>query len=296
MRRVSYLLTLIISLFLISNGIAGDEEKSEEYFRIPPPDTIQVLTVQDGSSLIGRIVEVGENEIIFRTDLGEMTIAKSKIRKIEEVPAETMRGGARWFENPNSTRLYFAPTARMLKKGDGYFSDYMLFFPGVAYGITGNFTFGGGMSLIPGVDIDDQVFYFTPKIGIEASRKTSFAVGALVLALPEIDDESPLVGVLYGVGTFGEPDGSVTAGIGYGFVDDEIADKPLVMLGGEKRFSRRMSFVSENWIFPGVDDPLVSYGFRFFGEDISVDLALFNMLGEDAIFPGVPWVDFVFNF
>jgi hypothetical protein len=154
----------------------------------------------------------------------------------------------------------------MLKKGQGYFSDYMLFFPGVAYGFTDNFTFGGGMTLIPGVDIDDQVFYFTPKFGLKTSRNTNIAAGALILALPEIDNESPVVGILYGVGTFGDPDG------------------------------RRVSFVSENWIFPEVDEPLVSAGFRFFGEGISVDLGLINVLGEDIFFPGIPWVDFVFNF
>ncbi len=57
-----------------------------------------------------------------------------------------------------------------------------------------------------------------------------------------------------------------------------------------------MALVSENWIFPGVDVPVVSYGFRFFGEKMAVDLALFNVLDDDAIFPGIPYVDFVWNF
>ncbi|MCZ6819631.1 MAG: hypothetical protein O7G31_09090, partial [Calditrichaeota bacterium] len=69
-----------------------------------------------------------------------------------------------------------------------------------------------------------------------------------------------------------------------------------IMLGFERRTSRRTAFVSENWIFPGVDNPLISYGFRFFGEKIAVDLAFVNILGEDAIFPGIPYVDFIYNF
>lgn len=36
--------------------------------------------------------------------------------------------------------------------------------------------------------------------------------------------------------------------------------------------------------------------FPFFGESLSVDVALVNLLGEDAILPGFPYVDFVFNF
>lgn len=67
-------------------------------------------------------------------------------------------------------------------------------------------------------------------------------------------------------------------------------------LGGEARFSRRAAFVTENWIFPGVDQPLISYGIHFFGEAISVDLALINTLGKGMPFPGFPYIDFVYNF
>ena len=298
-RQEGRLLLFMFVLFLSINTSTASgqaESISKENLKIPDQDEVQILTTQDGSTLMGRIVEIRDEEIIFQTDVGEITILISKIKTIKEVPTRQVRKGQYWFENPNTTRLYFSPTARMLEGGKGYFADYMLFFPSVAFGITGNLTIGGGMTLLPGVDIDDQVFYFTPKIGIKTSSNTNFAAGALILALPEIDDESPVVGILYGVGTFGKPDGSVTLGLGYGFVEDEIADKPMFMIGGEKRISRRMSFVSENWIFPEVDEPVVSYGFRFFGEGISVDLALFNVLGEDIFFPGIPWVDFVFNF
>jgi hypothetical protein len=98
------------------------------------------------------------------------------------------------------------------------------------------------------------------------------------------------------VGTYGTPNLSFTGGAGYGFVDGEVADKPMVMVGGEARMTRRTSFVTENWIFPGVDEPVISYGVRFFGEKLSVDLAFINTIGEEAIFPGVPYIDFVFNF
>lgn len=70
----------------------------------------------------------------------------------------------------------------------------------------------------------------------------------------------------------------------------------MVMFGGEKRLSRRMAVVTENWILPGVDDPLISYGIRFMGEKLSVDLALVNTLGEHAIFPGIPYINFVVKF
>ena len=121
------------------------------------------------------------------------------------------------------------------------------------------------------------------------------AAGALILNVQVFNSET--IGILYSVGTIGRNENSnFTAGFGYGFVGSELAEKPMVMLGFEGRLSRRTSFVSENWIIPGVDGVLISYGFRFFGEKLAVDLAFFNILGEFAIFPGIPYVDFIINF
>ena len=264
------------------------------------PDSIhtQILVLKDGSRLIGRIVEIGESEIQFETSLGKLTILRSKIRDVEVIPSSSIKNGTYWLPNPNNTRLYFGPTARNLKKGEGYFADYFFLFPGIAYGVTDNITIGGGMSIIPGIDISDQLFYFTPKIGGEISKNLNVAIGALIVTVPDsLDDDVPnTAGIFYTVGTYGTPDASVTAGIGYGYVEDEFADRPMVMVGGEKRLSRRISFVTENWMVPGVDNLIISYGVRFFGESLSVDLALVNILGEDSVFPGVPYIDFVYNF
>jgi hypothetical protein len=286
-------------IFLSTQGIYGQENKSiKDDLRIADPNHVQILTTRDGSTLIGRIVEIGASEIQFETELGKVTIPILKIKEIKEVPASSIKNGKYWFPNPNATRLFFGPTGRMLKQGEGYFADYYLFFPAVAYAVTSNITIGGGMSLFPGVDIDKQIFYFTPKLGLKVAKNLDFATGALLIKVPDFFDneDSPIVGILYGVGTYGTLDRSITAGFGYGFVDKDFAEKPMIMIGGEQRLSRRMSLVSENWIFPGVDEPLVSYGMRFFGEALSVDLAFINILGEDAIFPGVPYIDFVFNF
>ena len=76
---------------------------------------------------------------------------------------------------------------------------------------------------------------------------------------------------------------------------DDLADRPVFMIGGEKRLSSRIALVTENWIVPGTN-PLVSGGLRFFGRKMSVDFGLINMLGKDAVSPGVPYIDFVFKF
>lgn len=275
-------------------------------YTLPDSGQTQEITLLDGSVLRGVILQIFEQEIEFKSTFGVMRIQKTQIRNLETVYLSKTKKGDWWFENPNRTRLYFMPTGRMLRKGDGYFSDYYLFFPGFATGITDNFTLGGGMSLFP-TSVDEQVFYLTPKVGIIQRKHTNIAVGTLLIKLPFFEDdndeenpnedESPnFVGVLYGVSTFGTPDNSLTIGLGYGFVDSDLADRPMVTIGYEKRLSERTSFISENWILPGVDQPAISYGLRFMGNKIAVDLSLINTIGEDAIFPGFPFVGFVYNF
>jgi hypothetical protein len=291
------LLCILIPLF--SGAFAQESKTSDDMFKIPEPEYVQILTAVDGSTYVGRIIKTEMRDIEFKTDLGTITIPKEKIQNIREIPEKSLRNGKYWFPEPNSTRLYFAPTGRMLPKGRGYFADYDIFLPSVNIGVSENISIGGGMTILPSGSLKNQVYFFTPKVGFKASEKLNIAGGALVIKIPDIGDnnnESPLISVLYGVGTYGSPDRSVTFGLGYGMVNSKFGDKPLVVLGAEQRLSRRMAFVTENWIVPGVSDALVSYGLRFFSENLSVDLALMNVTGGDAVFPGVPYVDFVYNF
>lgn len=302
LRKILILLIGVIFCFVFifystEKIYAQEEPDIKSRLRVPDANSVQIIILTDGSKIIGRIVNIGENDIEFKSDIGVMTIPNSKIVDIREVPASSIKKGAYWFPNPNTTRLYFAPTGRMLKKGEGYFADYYIFFPMAAYGITENISIGGGFSIVPFIDFGQQIFYLTPKVGLKASESLNLAAGALLVKIPDFDNGySPLVGIFYGVATFGKEDLSFTAGFGYGFEGGDFASKPMIMLGGEARLTRRLSFVTENWIFPGVDEPLISYGLRLFGEKLSIDLAFINILGEGSIFPGFPYIDFVFNF
>ena len=263
---------------------------------VPGADELQVLGLANGSTLIGRIVEIGPDSIRFASGEMELTIPVADIREMRKVPADSVRGGSFWFPNPNRTRLFFAPTGRALPRGSGYLADHLLFFPGFAYGLTDHITIGGGMSVFPGVSWDEQIAFATPKFGWRLRENLDVAVGALLVAFPGNGDSGNPggAGVLFSTLTTGSPDASVTAGVGYGYAGDGLAEKPMVMLGGERRIARRISLVTENWVFPGVDRPLISLGVRFLGERLSVDLAAVHPLGEDGGL--IPLLGFVFAF
>ena len=75
-----------------------------------------------------------------------------------------------------------------------------------------------------------------------------------------------------------------------------VAGGLLVVLGGKKRFSRRLGGVVGSWFFPGdYDEPFIIYGVRFLGMFITVDVGMIAVPSADITFPGFPYLDFVFN-
>jgi hypothetical protein len=258
----------------------------------------QILRTRDGSVLVGRIVALDSTSARVELRFGTVDVPLAELEEVQEVKrlVESLTGDL-WLPDPNTTRLLFAPTGRQLKRGEGYFSDYMLFFPGFAYGMTDELTIGGGMSILP-TGPENQLFYVTPKVGIVQSEKVNMAVGALVVSPPgdgDFDNRSNTLGLLYWVGTFGRPEGSLTLGVGYGFEGGELADNPAIMLGGVARGTRRTALVTENYLLPG-SGALFSGGVRFLGERLAVDLGLFSMLSDDDFSYPLPFVGFVVNF
>ena len=289
--RSSICAVAVMMCLLTSGNTAGAQAASDVRSRMTVPDSahLQIVTLTDGSTIFGRIVSVNADTVSFQTGAGTMQLSVKAIRDVRQISTEDVREGDYWFPNPNSTRLFFAPTGQQLKQGEGYFSDYELFFPGVAIGVTDNISIGGGISLIP-ASASDQIYYVTPKIGFSPSDKVHLAGGVLFAGT-----KGGTGGIYYGVGTFGDGNGSVTVGGGYGFAGGKIQSKPVGMLGAEYRISRRLGIVTENYLLPVADNNvLYSFGFRFMGEKLTTDLALANVSGSDII--GIPYVDFVFRF
>ena len=315
-----------------------------DYERI---DTTKFCVVKliDETSISGKITDVRETEISMKTKyMGLITIPKKRILEIIELRPDGKQYSKYWIPNPHDTRHFFAPTGRNMPKGEGYFHDIYLLFMSVNYGFTDYFTFGGGMSIIPSLGFNEQVYFLNPKMGFDINEKFSVGSGLFYLNYPETDEfgiphevtahiagSSPPrdtvvtdstyehtlyrrnAGILFGVGTYGSRENNITLGAGYAFFKDEFLKIPVFMLGGMVRTSRRTALVTENWFItlpqkylwdelePGnYTSAVISYGIRFFGEKMCVDLAFFQLTGEmgfgEFIFPGLPYIDFVLKF
>lgn len=275
-------------------AVIGEGAVPESSLKSPPAGFLQEIRTTEGSVLFGRITACGADTAYIETEFGGAHIPINRIEQIRLIPEAQFGSGRSRHPGPNATRLLFAPTGRMLTRGEGYFADYYVFFPSLNYGVTDNISLGGGLSIFPSGSMKDQIYFFTPKVAVRKSARTNIAAGAMILRVP-FDDDVPTLSLFYGVGTFGSSDRSVTVGAGYGMANRNITDRPVIVLGGEYRTGRRTSLVTENWIVPGVEHAVVSLGVRFFGEDLSADFALFGALGSGSN-PVIPYVDFLWRF
>jgi hypothetical protein len=252
-----------------------------------------LLRTTEGDSLVGRILSVQDGEVTFSTQAGLVLVPVENIVSLIAVSVPDVRSTASLQPHPNQTRLLFAPTGRTLGSGSGYVADHLLFFPAFAVGVTDRLTVGGGFSFIPGESLSDQLFFLTPKLGLVRTDQTNLSVGALVGGFPGNSDVEGPAGVVYGVGTFGPVERSLTVGVGFGFAGTDLMGKPVFMIGGESRVSKEFALISENWMV--VDEPpLLSVGCRMFGERFSVDLAIVGVPGDAAVV--FPYIDLVYAF
>jgi hypothetical protein len=255
------------------------------------------LLMVDGSELVGTVVSSAPDTVVFRTGSGmTMTIPRTSIKELRPASGEYVGGEYRRYD-PNASRLLIGPTGRPLKKGQGYFAAYEIFFTYFGFGITDNISLGGGITLLPGAE--GQLFYIAPKVGISTvSENISLSLGGIYMNTTA-DDVGGL-GAIFAMGTFGPPTASFTAGLGYGYAEGEFSGSPLLVFGGEVQLSGSVKLLSENYVPVGADAVILSFGIRFFGERLSADLGFFYPMsggeGIDEGFPLIPWLGFAYNF
>jgi hypothetical protein len=282
--KLTYMMPFILFLIIWPLEAFSQQTDTTSY-------TYQIELI-DGSVLIGKIMSEDEHTIQFLTNSNiEMSIPVEQVRKKERISGRIVKGQL-WRSDPNRTRLFFAPTGKALKAGQGYFSVYEIFFPTVAVGITNYIAVAGGISLFPGSS--EQLLYLAPKVTPVQADKFDLSAGVLLLKIP---DEDETAGIVYGVSTYGTENSALTLGIGFAFAGGEFADKPVFALGGEIRVGRYVKLISENWLIPNSDVQVISAGIRFFGENLAADFALIHPLGSDIEgFPFLPWIGFAYNF
>jgi hypothetical protein len=303
-------LVLALALFLGAVPLAAQAPAVTE--RLTPSDTVYEVRLQDGSLLYARVVAAAPQRIELMTTAGvRLVVDRAQIRSAGVVRGTVRPDGVVWAEDPNSTRLFFGPTGRALRKGDGYVGAFELFLPFVAVGVSDWFTIAAGTPIVP--EVIGRVVYLAPRIQMVRTERVQLSSGVLAFVdLTDSEGSDPdVLGILFGAGTLGSRDHAVSVGAGWGFAGSDVSNRPAFMVGGEARLNRRVKLITENYVISYREETygwdgtvrddvkhlgLLSGGVRTFGERLAGDLGLGFGAGEAEFACCIPLVNFVYNF
>jgi hypothetical protein len=302
LKAIARLVILACCFIILPGFLAQAHAQTDTTTTQTTPPQRWIVETKDGSTYQGVFLGQDERGIRLRTEsAGEIIIPIDKVKSTRVLDERNFKNGEYWFENPNATRYLFGPSAFSLSQGEAYYQNTYVVLNSFNYGVTNNFTIGGGFELVSTFS-GEPTFFITPKYSFPVAEKWRAGAGVLYLATTidgdEFEDDFSGMGIGYGVLTYGNTENNATLGLGYGFVDGEIAEKPVITISGMTRISRRFGLVSENWIIPeeGIGG-LFSYGIRHMGERVTVDIAFINNADiAESIFIGIPYVDFVIKF
>lgn len=268
----------IVAIFLLlvtTNFLFAQEQPttSEEYIWIK---------TKDGQTIVGKVLERTASHFIIEKDNNDQVeIPHLDIKSFNQIEKSQIRNGKYWFDNPNASRNLYSPTGYGLRKGEGYYQNFMLFINHVGYGFSDNFTLGAG--LIPFTFGEGAIFSITPKFSIPiVDNKVNAGLGVSYNHILGANG-----GIAYGVLTFGSRDRNFTVGSGYGMWEGDWAKRPIFTASATFRFNRNFGFVTENWFIPvekGYNENtrsvnmgyagFITAGLRYMHERFSVDLSV----------------------
>lgn len=252
-------------------------------------EVLYELVLKDGTRVQGYLEQETPDRITLRTLGGaKLEVLRADIASLERADGR-IEGGRFQKSDSNPTRLFFGPTGRSVKKGEGYVGVYELFLPFVQVGITDRLSIGGGTPLVFGGG-GDRPFWITPKLQLHESGSTSTSIGAIHF----LNIDGVNLGIAYAASTFGTTDDAATVGVGWAYANTNSNDdgSMVAMIGGERRISPRVKLITENYLFTG--GGIASGGIRFLGDSLSADLGLFIPIGGGAI--ALPLANFVWKF
>ena len=280
------LFVLLFICFSTNAQVSGD--KSALY---------RIETV-DGNEYIGNIVlDSADIFVLKTTSLGEIRIRKADVLRVTEVSKSQIKGGELWFDNPQATRYFWQANGYGLKKGEGYYQNVWIFFNQVSYGITDNLSIGAGivpLFLFAGAPTP---VWLTPKLSIPIIEN-KFNVGAGALVGTVLGEEDAGFGLAYGTATVGDRNTNVSLGLGYGYLDGDLADVPTVSLSAMIRTGQRGYLITENYFIGTADEDaiLLSFGGRRLIKNSGLDFGLLFPVNTDGSFFAIPWLGLTIPF
>lgn len=140
-------------------------------------------------------------------------------------------------------------------------------FVSLDYAITKSFSVGAGAFLADG--LKDFPIFGRLKLSVPITDHFCIAGGGLVARFGDLTG-----GLAYASASLGTDDIHVSAGIAYGFINEELIPYPAFIFGAKARFADHFAVITDNLISPVNNDDAIglsSLALRFFTKRIAID-------------------------
>lgn len=159
------------------------------YAQEAPRDSLQwMVEMESGDMFRGTPLGATDSTITIATEFDTVTVPKRLINRFEPIKGPVYA---------NAPFHFLMPSASPNGPG-GFITNYELGFLYGGFGLGNGATISGGMTLIPGIPLRQQIYHIGAKFTLERSEQYDLAVGA---AYTFITTDYPYAHV-YGVATF----------------------------------------------------------------------------------------------
>ena len=280
-------------LFFFSNTLRAQSPNDSDYIKFPKK--IYVVTENDGTKHIGKIISRDEREIIMdKKNLGRVAIPMHNVREIKPADKDEVGRNGEIKNSENfSTRYFITANGLPIKEGESYLV-WNLF--GGEYETSIGNNFGVGiMTTWIGLPVIG-----TAKFSMELSKDIHLGIGALIgtgsFWLPRLG-----FGLPYAALTFGDRSANITFSGGYGqlwgFDDFGGGGHSLASVAAMAKVSEKVSLVFDSFILPSFGEG--NHGFGFFipglrfqtSEKKSFQFGFAGIYADGQIVPGaIPFI------
>jgi hypothetical protein len=269
--RLLAALFVLLSIFTIN--VFGQEEQK-----------LVKIETKDGNSFIGFIINETDEIVVLKTEtFGDITLKKSTIKKITEIEANKIKDGELWEDNPQSTRYLWTPNGYGLKEGEGYYQNIWVLYNQFSYGFSDYFSFSAGVIPLFLFSAGFTPVWAVPKFSIPIVKdKVNLSAGAFLGTL--LGEDNSNFGIVFSTLTLGDRNKNINFGLGWGYMEDEWSDNPIINVSGMIRLSPRGYFLTENYFFPIEDESLglLSLGYRHMIRTVGLDFGLYLPISSEV--------------
>lgn len=251
---------VLVSFFLLIISVACFGQDTNEKVKI---------VTKDGTVLTGTLSLSDSDSVTIKTAYGENKIDRSEIVSLDYTDRKGDNASEEDLDRYSASHYLFGQSAHGLKKGQLYYENTYLFLNSFTYGVSDNFSIGGGFEVAsPLFGGEFPITFIAPKLSIPFEGG-AFAITSTLFVLPY--DGGFAAGLLSGAVTIGSLRSNFTLGVGAGYTFDDGIEDGFVpfSVSGIQRVSEKLSLITENVFVTGsgFTEGIISGGVRIHGRN-----------------------------